>query len=75
MNQQLAQSGATSVVDIFSKFGEDGTSSTIAARNLYLQGLVNLAQGDKAEARKNFARSLEINPSNVWAKYFQTQAK
>ena len=75
VNEQLAQSGATSVVDIYSKFGEDGTSATITARNLYLQGLVNLAKGDKAEARKNFTRSLEVNPSNVWAKYFQTQAK
>lgn len=75
VNQQLAQSGATSVVDIYSKFGEDGTSATITARNLYLQGLVNLAQGNKAEARQNFTRSLEVNPSNVWAKYFLTQSK
>ncbi len=75
VNQQLAQSGATSVVDIYSKFGEDGTSATITARNLYLQGLVNLAQGNKAEARQNFTRSLEVNPSNVWAKYFLSQSK
>ena len=75
VNRQLAQSGATSVVDIYSKFGEDGTSATITARNLYLQGLVNLAQGNKAEARQNFTRSLEVNPSNVWAKYFLSQSK
>lgn len=75
VDRQLAQSGVTSVVDIYSKFGEDGSRSTITARNIYIQGLVNLAQGDKAEARKNFTRSLEINPSNVWAKYFLGQSR
>ena len=70
VDQQLAQSGATSVVDIYSKFGEDGTRDAITARNIYVQGLVYLANGDKAKAKECFNNSLAIVPSNVWAKYY-----
>lgn len=70
VDERLAQAGATSVVDIYSKFGEDGSSDTIIARNIYIQGLVHLAKGDKADARDCFNKSLSINPSNIWAKYY-----
>ena len=75
VDEQLRQSGATSVIDIYSKFGEDGSSNAIRARNIYLQGLANLARGDKASARDNFCRSLDVDPSNVWAKYFLNASK
>ena len=75
VDEQLRQSGATSVIDIYSKFGEDGSSNAIRARNIYLQGLANLARGDKASARDNFSRSLDVDPSNVWAKYFLNASK
>ena len=70
VDDRLAQSGATSVLDIYSKFGEDGSSDTITARNIYIQGLVYLAKGDKQNAKECFNKSLGINPSNVWAKYY-----
>ena len=69
LDEQFAESGTT-VVDIYSKFGEDGSNNVINARNLYVQGLVKLAQGDAAGARGFFAESLQLNPSNVWAKYY-----
>ena len=65
----------TTNVDIYSKFGEDGSSDTIKARNLYIQGLVHLAQGDKASASRYFTESLEINPTSVWTKYFNKTCK
>jgi Tfp pilus assembly protein PilF len=68
-------SNKTTVVDIYSKFGEDGSSDTIKARTLYIQGLVYLAQGDKSSASKCFAESLEINPTSVWTKYFKGTCK
>ncbi len=61
----------TTTVDIYSKFGEDGSGDAIRARNLYIQGLVYLARGDKASASKYFTESLEVNPSAVWVKYFR----
>ena len=71
-----AQNAATgTVVDIYSKFGEDGSSNAITARNIYTQGLIFLARGDKASAAKYFTRSLELSPSNVWAKYFLSTCK
>ena len=68
IDEQNASSGT--VVDIYSKFGEDGSDNAIRARNMYLQGLVDLARGNKASASRNFTRSLELNPSGVWVKYF-----
>ena len=73
LDQQSANTGT--VVDIYSKFGEDGTNNTIRARGLYAQGLVYLARGDKATAKECFTRSLAITPSNVWAKYFLSTCK
>ena len=73
IDQQNASTGT--VVDIYSKFGEDGSTNAIRARNIYLQGLVNLARGDKAAAREQFSRSLELNPSSVWVKYFLNNSR
>ena len=65
----------TTVVDIYSKFGEDGTSDAIKARNLYLQGLVDIVKGDNASAHRILSESLEIDPSNIWAKYFKNATR
>lgn len=61
---------AGTVVDIYSKFGEDGSNNTIIARNSYLQGLIAIAQGDKQAAKEHFETSLKLNPSSIWTKYF-----
>lgn len=68
-------SESTTVVDIYSKFGEDGSSNVIKARNLYLQGLVDLARGDKSGAHRLFAESLEMNQASLWVKYFRDATK
>lgn len=67
---QLERSGSGQVVDIYSKFGEDGDSDAVNARILYLQGLIHMAEGENQAARDCFSASLERNPSNVWAKYY-----
>ena len=73
--EKALKSGGNSVVDIYSKFGEDGTSDIIQARNIYALGLVNLAEGNKKAAAECFTRSLDIYPSNVWAKYYLNTVK
>lgn len=70
---QLASKGT--VVDIYSKFGEDGSSASIKARALYVQGLLGLARGEKTEAKASFEESLQLNPSSVWAKYYLSICK
>ena len=65
---------ATTVVDIYSKFGEDGSSNVIKARNLYLQGLVH-ASGDRQKAHQYFCESLDLNQASVWTKYFRDNTK
>ncbi|MBQ4306514.1 MAG: DUF5107 domain-containing protein [Bacteroidales bacterium] len=69
----LGQSGRT-LVDIYSKFGEDGSRNSIIANALYMQGLICLAQGDPVSARKPLSRSLELDKSGVWARYFLEKA-
>ena len=68
--QKLLSSASNTVVDIYSKFGEDGTSNAIKARANYIAGLAALARGNKAEAKKDFDASLKLNPSSNWAKYY-----
>ncbi|MDD2642387.1 MAG: tetratricopeptide repeat protein, partial [Bacteroidales bacterium] len=72
MQKDIDAQNATdnTVVDIYSKFGEDGSGATIKARTIYIQGLVYLAKGDKNKAKDSFISSLEINPTSVWTKYF-----
>lgn len=72
---QLAPAGGSTAVDIYSKFGEDGSDDTIRARNIYLLGLVHLAQGDRTRAQECFSHSLELNPSNVWARHYLSQER
>lgn len=66
---------AQASVDVYSKFGEDGSSRTIEARNHYTQGLAKLAKGDKSGAKVSFQRAVELDPSNVWAKYYFSTTK
>lgn len=68
-------STAPTTVDIYSKFGEDGSGDAIKAQNLYLKGLAKFAQGNKAEAKTLFTQSLEFAPSSVWCKHYLTKTK
>jgi len=67
--------GGDGSVDIYSKFGEEGSSKTIEARMKYGRGLLALAEGNPSAAKEAFSLSLEADPSNVWAKHFLGQTK
>lgn len=73
VDKQLAKKGST-VVDIYSKFGEDGSSDAIKATNFYIRGLIHLANADTPSAREAFTNSLKLNPSDIWAKYYYLSA-
>ena len=74
VDKQLAKKGST-VVDIYSKFGEDGSSDAIKATNFYIRGLIHLANADTPSAREAFTNSLKLNPSDIWAKYYLSACK
>ncbi len=57
--------------DEFSKFGEDGTAAQRTAYSFYLNGLVQLANNDKAGADKSFADALKLNPNLIWPKFIK----
>ena len=65
----------STVVDIYSKFGEDGSSDAIKATNFYIRGLIHLANADTPSAREAFTNSLKLNPSDIWAKYYLSACK
>jgi tetratricopeptide (TPR) repeat protein len=62
------QLNSPSLVDEYSKFGEDGSRSERLANLHYLHGLVLLAEGNRAEAREAFTLSLRMNRNLIWAK-------
>lgn len=65
-----AMSSTDTAVDVYSKFGEDGSTVSLEARNLYVKGLAMLASGDKIKAGEYLAKSVKLNPSDVWAQYY-----
>ncbi|MDR1585048.1 MAG: tetratricopeptide repeat protein, partial [Prevotellaceae bacterium] len=69
-NYVNAQLNGSSILDEYSKFGEDGTHSEQLARLLYLKGLVCYAQNDVEQAGELFKQALEANPGLIWAKQF-----
>jgi tetratricopeptide (TPR) repeat protein len=68
VGEQLA---SKSLIDEFSKFGEDGSQSQRLAQLFYLNGLVYYAQGDKAKAGEEFAKALKANQNMIWPKQFK----
>ncbi len=66
------------VIDAYAKFGGENSPMERQADNLwkakYLRGLLLLAEGKTAEARKLFAEVAAKKPALLWAKY-QAQAK
>jgi tetratricopeptide (TPR) repeat protein len=56
-------------VDFFAKFGEMENEGARKARGYYILGLGQLGKGLRKEAAESFRNSVELNASNVWAKY------
>jgi tetratricopeptide (TPR) repeat protein len=60
-----------SLIDEYSKFGEDGTQSQRLAQLFYLNGLVYYAQGNKVKADEEFAKAVKANQNMIWPKQFR----
>ncbi len=58
------------LVDEYSKFGEDGSRAERLANLHYLNGLVNLANGNTEKAKEEFRLSIQMNQNLVWPKQF-----
>jgi tetratricopeptide (TPR) repeat protein len=67
VSQQLS---SQTLIDEYSKFGEDGSRSERLASLHYLNGLVFLAQGDEAQAHESFRLALRMNQNLIWPKQF-----
>ncbi len=64
-NRQLK---STEDLDYFSKFGSASTRESRMAESYYQMGLAEYGLGDKAKARENFAKAIELNQNHIWAK-------
>jgi tetratricopeptide (TPR) repeat protein len=58
-------------VDVFAKFGEQQIAEFQNSLTYYHLGLGYLGKGNFSEAKEIFNKSVQLNISNVWAKYFQ----
>ncbi|MBP3482209.1 MAG: DUF5107 domain-containing protein [Alistipes sp.] len=68
----LVEAGRDAVVESFVNFyGAEGTTGetveSINTKAYYTQGLGYLGRGDKAEAKRCFAKSVELKPDNLWS--------
>ena len=64
------QLSSKSLIDIYSKFGEDGTQSQLLAQLFYLNGLAFRAQGNHAKATEEFTKAMKANQNMIWPKLF-----
>jgi tetratricopeptide (TPR) repeat protein len=65
VDEQLQSS---SMIDEYSKFGEDGSQSQRLAQLFYLQGLIHYAKGDNIRANEAFTNALKANRNMIWPK-------
>jgi tetratricopeptide (TPR) repeat protein len=65
VSQQLS---SREMIDEHSKFGEDGSRSERLAQLQYLNGLVELAKGNRDKAKELFETAVKTNPDLIWAK-------
>jgi tetratricopeptide (TPR) repeat protein len=64
------QLNSSSLIDEYSKFGEDGTQSQRLAQVFYLSGLAHYAKGNLSKANEEFAKAVKANPNMIWPKQF-----
>ncbi len=65
------QLNSSSLIDEYSKFGEDGSHSQRLGQLFYLNGLVYYAQGNKIKANEEFAKAMKANQNLIWPKQFK----
>ena len=57
-------------VDIYSKFGEDGSNQQLLANLYYLKGLLLSADGNASEAESSLRKAIDLTPNLIWAQLF-----
>ncbi len=62
------KAGGNVKLDEFSKFGEDGTRSELAAEVSFYQGLAFALEGQTEKSRAALENALKANPNLLWAK-------
>lgn len=67
------KAGGSVKLDEFSKFGEDGTRSELAAEVSYYQGLVFALDGAPEKAAAAMENALKANPNLLWAKIMKEE--
>ncbi|MDR3141302.1 MAG: DUF5107 domain-containing protein [Tannerellaceae bacterium] len=67
VNKQL---NSPTVIDEYSKFGEDGSRAERLANLNYLDGLVYWYEGDQTKAKEQFRKALQMNQNMIWPKQF-----
>jgi Tfp pilus assembly protein PilF len=70
MQYAKARLEATADMDFFAKFGESQSAVNRKAQAHYLMGLSFLGHGDRAKARTEFEKALELNINHIWAKHY-----
>ena len=61
---------AAADMDFFAKFGERQSAANRRAQAHYLLGLSYLGNRDKAKAKSEFEKALELNINHLWAKHY-----
>jgi tetratricopeptide (TPR) repeat protein len=61
---------ATADMDFFAKFGERQSAANRRAQTHYLLGLSYLGSCNKAKAKSEFEKCLELNINHLWAKQY-----
>lgn len=64
------QLNSQTVIDEYSKFGEDGSRAERLANLHYMNGLVFWYEGDPTKAREEFQTSIKMNQNMIWPKVF-----
>ncbi len=78
--EALTAAGKAGIVEDYVNFyGAEGTTgktvATINTKAFYTQGLGLLGLGNRDEARKCFAQSVELKPDNLWASVMLRELK
>lgn len=78
--EALVEAGKAGIVEDYVNFyGAEGTTgktvATINTKACYTQGLGLLGLGNRDEARKCFAKSVELKPDNLWASVMLRELK
>ncbi len=61
--------------EFFAKFGEEQAHNVKLARTHYILALAYMGKGDRAKAKEEFEKTLELNINHLWAAVFLSELK